>query len=127
MANSIFFVVPIAFLAAANKLWELRGLGPNSFSVPAGLGGQEPASHWYGNYENMPPAEEAAVRGLRDALPDLPEGESWGANGYPAEQDALDAAQAFGFYIRDDPNMTAVEHKDAILAGLGLQEIEPEL
>ena len=119
MNNSVFSIIPAAHVAAANKLWELLGLGPNNYDVAFSSTGTG-APEFYGcNYENMPAHEESAVRALKTALPALQEWQSWGEDGLPSEEDAEAAAAAMGFYIREDPNMTAVEHQTAIAGALG--------
>lgn len=119
MSNSALFIVPTEHKAAINKLWELLGLGPSNFDVPTSSTGTGPVEYYLSNYENMPAHEEAAVRGLKLALPELETGDEWGQGGLPSEEDAQAAAAAQAFYIREDQNLSPAEHMQAILGALG--------
>lgn len=118
MSNSVLYMVPAEHKATINKLWELLGLGPSNFDVPTSATGTGVIEYYLGNYENMPAHEEAAVRGLKLALPELEFGE-WGQGGLPSEEDAQAAAAAQAFYIREDQSLSPVEHMQAILGALG--------
>ncbi|HAC56812.1 MAG TPA: hypothetical protein DCF73_00505 [Rhodobiaceae bacterium] len=120
MNNSVFYIIPAAHRIVANKLWELRGLGPNNYGVAYSPTVYGEKTHWGGNYENMPADEEAAVRALKTALPELDPGAAWGEGALPTEQEAAAAAAAMEFYIRDGQTMTAIEHQSAILTAKDL-------
>lgn len=128
--NSVLYTIPAAHRAAGNKLWQLRGLGPNNYNVAFSPTVHGEITHYGGNYENMPAHEEAAVRALKTALPPLGDDDEWGENGMPTIEEAEAAAAAMCFFVREDPAMTAVEHQTAILAAKGLvvwqEEPEPE-
>lgn len=117
--NSVFYLIPAAHRAAGNKLWQLLGLGPDNYSVAFSSTGTGTPEYFGGNYENMPAHEEASVRALKHALPVLDEELAWGEDGLPTEEAAQAAAAAMGFFIREDPSMTAVEHQTAIAGALG--------
>lgn len=119
MSNSVLYMVPAQHKATINKLWELLGLGPSNFDVPTSSTGTGVIEYYLGNYENMPAHEEAAVRGLKLALPELEFGDEWGQGGLPSEEDAQAAAAAQAFYIREDQSLSPVEHMQAILGALG--------
>jgi hypothetical protein len=119
MSNSVLYMVPAQHKATINKLWELLGLGPSSFDAPTSATGTGAHEFYLGNYENMPAHEEAAVRGLKLALPELDPGDVWGQGGLPSEEDAQAAAAAQAFYIREDQSLSPVEHMQAILGALG--------
>lgn len=119
MSNSVLYLVPAAHVVVANKLWSLLGLGPSNFDVPTSSTGTGTPEFYLGNYENMPAHEEAAVRGLKLALPELEFGDEWGQGGLPSEEDAQAAAAAQAFYIREDQSLSPVEHMQAILGALG--------
>jgi len=96
MNNSVFSIIPAAHVAAANKLWELLGLGPNNYDVAFSSTGTG-APEFYGcNYENMPAHEESAVRALKTALPALQEWQSWGEAGRAVQHDQECRERVFG-------------------------------
>ncbi|MFA7586587.1 MAG: hypothetical protein WCY11_10415 [Novosphingobium sp.] len=124
MSNSFLFVVPAAHRAALNAVLNVCGYGPDNLSVGVSANGQAPWSYYYGNWEGMPPADEAVWRGLRGTLPELDTGAAWGEDGLPSEEDALAAVASFELLLRDGPNITAEQHRDGVLHALGVKPFE---
>jgi predicted dehydrogenase len=121
MSNSFLFIVPAEHRDTLNAILNMCGYGPDNISVGASPNGQAPWAYYYGNWEDMPAEAEAVWRGLRDALPELGPDAAWGEDGLPSEEDALAAVASFELLLRDGPNMTAQQHRDGVLHGLGVK------
>lgn len=130
--RSTFLVVPAAKRDDANAVFAAMERGPNTFSVKASATGNDPATHYFGHDGSMGDALATTCGRMPDDSGAVPEIEGTWLEAFPGEANEAAAeakakAACAAMQISVATNISGAEHRDGILRGLSLQEIELEI
>ena len=136
--RSVILVIPANKRADGNKVYDAMGRGPNTFVVPASPSGNDPATHYFAHDGTMSEALAITSGRMPDDSGTVPDisgntspADTW-LHWFPGEANesaALAKAKAAcaAMQISVGSNIEGGAHRDGVVSGLSLQEIELEI